>query len=327
MAEGPHNLIYNYGAPEYKLPYRTNDDTPLSLPIAPKSPMCTSPYMIGILDVRWDDPSIYAENNGLDFVGVNVYRTYDSPDAPYVKLNDTPIGVMFYRDQTSEVSVVDEDPVAGGRLIAGTNATGDWIVKTYNNPIVIPGSNGKINDSVANLVVRIKETAASDWVVVPAFRCMGETGEVFLIKNKVYNHTTNRLDDPILPDLSRGGEIRISYTYINGWIQTDINRKMYYRVTSVAVDPDTGSTIESPLDQTVAVSPYDMERIDWIWAESIRRNKFILEQGGERVKLFIRRWAGPRCSCWDQEYRTGRASCLSCYGTGYVGGTTDPTTY
>lgn len=316
MAEGPHNFIYNYGAPDFRLPYRTNDDTPLSLPLAPKNVMVTSPYMIGVLDVRWDDPSIYAENNGLDFEGVNVYRAYDGPDATYEKLNSTPVGVMFYRDQTREVEVVDEDPVAGGRFIAGTNATGDWIVKTYHQPIIIPGTNGKVADSVNSVIVRIKETSASDWQVVPAFRVMGETGEIFLIKNKVYNHTTNRLDDPVLPDLARGGEIRVTYTYINNWIQTDINRKIYYRVTSVAVDPDSGESRETPIDETVAVNPYDMERIDWIWAESIRRNRFILEQGGERVKLFIRRWAGTRCSCWDQEYRTGRASCLTCFPEG-----------
>lgn len=320
MAEGPHNFIYNYGAPDFKLPYRSNDDTPLSLPLAPKNVMVTSPYMIGVLDVRWDDPSIYAENNGLDFEGVNVYRAYDAPDATYEKLNSTPVGVMFYRDRTREVEVVDEDPVSGGRFIAGTNATGDWIIKAYHQPIVIPGTNGKVADSVNNVIVRVKETSTSDWVVVPAFRVIGETGEIFLIKNKVYNHTTNRLDDPILPDLARGGEIRVTYTYINNWIQTDINRKIYYRVTSVAVDPDSGDTKETPLNEAVAVNPYDMERIDWIWAESIRRNRFILEQGGERVKLFIRRWAGPKCSCWDEEYRTGRASCLRCYGTGYVGG-------
>lgn len=320
MADLPHNFIYNYGSPEYKLPYRSGDDTPLALPLAPKSPMVTSPYLIGVLDVRWDDPSIYAENNGMDFVGCNVYRAYDSPEAEYERVTTTPLGVLFYRDQTTEEPVVDEDPVAGGRLIAGTNATGDWIVKTYHRPIVIPGSNGKICDSVQYVTVRVKVTSASAWETVPAFRVMGETGEIFLINKKVYNNRTNRLDNPILPNLAQGGEIRVSYTYLNNWIQTDINRKVYYKVTSLAVCPGNSQLQETPLSQCVAVSPYDMERVDWIWAESIRRNRFILEQGGERVKLFIRRWAGTRCSCWDEEYRTGRSSCLSCYGTSYVGG-------
>jgi hypothetical protein len=320
MADLPHNFLYNYGAPEYKLPYRTNSDTPLSLPIGPKNVMVTSPYLIGVLDVRWDDPTLYAENNGMSFVGANVYRAYDSPEAPYEKLTTTPVGVLFYRDQTIEVPVVDEDPVAGGRLIAGTNATGDWIVKTYQKPLVIPGSNGKICDSIQYVTVRVMQTSTSPWVTVPAFRVMGETGEIFLISKKVYNNTTNRLDDPILPNLAAGGAIRVSYTYLSGWIQTDINRKVYYRVTALATCPGNDQLMETPLSQTVAVSPYDMERVDWIWAESIRRNRFILEQGGERARLFIRRWAGQRCTCWDQEYRTGRATHLLCFGTGYVGG-------
>ena len=29
----PHNFRDNYGRPDFKLPYRWNDDTPLSLPL------------------------------------------------------------------------------------------------------------------------------------------------------------------------------------------------------------------------------------------------------------------------------------------------------
>ena len=312
----PHNLIYNYGRPEFKLPYRSNDDTPLSLPLAPKNVHVTSPYLIGIIDIRWDIPSLYAENNGLNVTGVNIYKAYDSPEETYVKLNTTPVGALYYRDQTTENFVAQEDPMDGGRIIMGTNATGDWVAKTFYKPIVIPGSNGHIANNYTHVKVEIKETAASPYVIVPAWKVVGETGEVFLIKNPVYNHTTNQVDPPILPDPSQGGEIRISYTYINNHIQTDINRKIYYKVTTVAVDPDSGDTIETPLAQCDAISLYDMEKIDWIWAEAIRRNKWILEQGGERVKVFIRKWAGEKCPCWDEEYKTSKGDCHVCFPEG-----------
>ena len=320
----PHNFLDNYGRPDFKLPYRWNDDTPLKMPLGPKSVQATSPYLIGVIDIRWDNPTIYAEHNGLQVLGVNIYRAYDSPESTYTQINPSPIGALYYRDQTREVLASAEDPVSGGRFIAGTNATGDWIIHTYHKPIIIPGTNGKIAEHPKHVVVQIKPTAVDSFQTVPAWRVVGETGEVFLINRKVYNNITNRLDDPILPILSQGGEIRISYTYIDGWIQTDINRKIYYKVTTVALDPESSTLIETPLNEVEAVSLYDMERIDYIWAEAIRRNRWILEQAGERVKVFIRKWAGEKCPCFDEQYGQGKNDCTLCFGTGITSGFEGP---
>jgi hypothetical protein len=314
----------SYSRPGFKLPYREGDYTPPVLPLGPKSVHVTSPYLIGVIDIRWDNPGIYAEHNNLDMLGVNVYRSYDTPEGPYTKLNDTPVGSYYYRDETKEVTVLDEDPMQGGRLVAGTNATGDWIVKTYYKPIVIPGTNGQVTNSPRDVRVDIKPNSSSTFQTIPAFRVFGDAGEIYLIKDKVFNHTTHQIDNPILPDVNLGGEIRVSYNYINNAIQTDINRKIYYKVATVALDPETGDTLETPLGQIDPVSLYDMEKIDWIWAEAIRRNKWLLEQAGERVKLFIRKWAGERCSCWDDQYRQAKIDCPACYGTGYVGGYEGP---
>jgi len=320
----PHNLRYNYGRPDMRLPYRWNDDTPMSLPIGPKNLNVTSPYLIGIIDLRWDNPAIYGENNGVDVLGVNVYKSYDSPEGPYSKINDVPIGVLYYRDQTREIYVDQEDPMVGGRIIMGTNASGDWVVSTYNRPLIIPGTNGEIAQNPAHVKVEIKPTASDPFQTVPAFKVVGETGEIFLIKNQTYNQTTFQLDPPVLPHADLGGEIRVSYTYINNHIQTDIYRKIYYKVTTVAQQRESLEVIESPLNQCEAVSLYDMEKIDWVWAEAIRRNRWILEQGGERVKVFLRKWYGERCSCWDEQYRTSKEDCLSCFGTGFVYGYEGP---
>jgi hypothetical protein len=318
----PHNFNDNYGRPNFKLPYRWNDDTPLTLPLAPKSVQVTSPYLIGVIDIRWDNPGAYAENNDLQVLGVNIYRSYDSPDGTYKLLNTVPIGALYFRDKTSEVTELDEDPVAGGRFIAGTNATGDYIIHTYNRPIVIPGTNGKIAQHPKHITVSVKPTAIDQFQVVPAWRVVGETGEIFLNNKRVYNNVTNRLDEPVLPILSRGGAVKVSYTYINNLIQTDINRKVYYKATTVALRHC--DIIETPLNEVDAISPYDMERIDWIWAEAIRRNRYILEQGGERVKLFIRKWNGERCPCWDEQYGSAKSDDELCYGSGYIGGYEGP---
>lgn len=321
---GPHNFQYNYARPDFRLPYRSGSDRPYSLPLGPKNVFVTSPYIIGMIDIRWDSPTLYAEHNALNILGVNIYKSYDTPEGPYVLINTTPVGALYWRDQTKEVYANQEDPVSGGRLIAGTNATGDWVVHTYNKPLVIPGTNGEIAEARQHVKVEVKRTGVDSFVTVPAFKVVGETGEIFLIKNKIYNQTTNRLDDPILPELLNGGEIRVSYTYIDNHIQTDIYRKIYYKVTTVAETRDTHVQSETPLNEAEAFSLLDMERIDYIWAEAIRRNRWILEQAGERVNVFIRKWSGVRCPCWDYQYLNAKSDCTLCYSTGYVGGFEGP---
>lgn len=318
-------MEYNYNRPHFPLPYRDERFASKTLPLAPRNVNVTSPYLIGVLDIRWDNPSAYTENNGYEILGVNIYRSYDTPEGPYEKLNDTPIGALYYRDETTETYVYREDPTVGGRFIAGTTAKGEWIAKTYNRPIIIPGTNGKIANNHTHVLVEVRQTSSDSFVTVPAFKVVGEPGEIYLINSPVYNHTTNRCEPPILPDFDRGGEVRISYYYISNHIQTDIYRKTYYKVTSVAFDNTCGgSEKETPLNEVEAFSMYDMEKIDWIWAEAIRRNRWILFQAGERVKLFIRKWNGVRCSCWNDEYRQAKENCLICFGTGYVGGYEGP---
>lgn len=313
----PHQFLDNYGRPEMKLPYRSNDDTPYSLPLGPKNVNVTSPYLIGVIDIRWDNPNVYAEHSGLDILGVNVYRSYDNPEGPYTKINVTPVGALYYRDQTREQLIMDEDPMLGGRFIAGTNSTFDWVIKTYFKPLVVPGTNGKIlADNSKHVMVKVKKNSLSPFVEVPAWKVIGETGEIYLISNKVYNAKTNKLELPLLPDIASGGEVRVSYTYIDNLIQTDIARRIYYKVTTVAFDPDDSTTTETSLDQVEAINLYDMERVDYIWAEAIRRNRWILEQGGERVKVFIRKWAGERCTCYDEQYRTSKSDCHVCFPAG-----------
>lgn len=316
MTTSPHNFMDNYGRPNFKLPYRWNSDVPLTIPLGPKNVHATSPYLIGVIDIRWDSPTTYVEHNGYNVLGVNVYRSYDTPEGPYTKLNDVPIGALYFRDETREVWVDQEDPVAGGRLIAGTNANGDWVVHTFNKPLIVPGTNGDIAYHPKHVKIDIRPTSLDNFRTVPAFKVNGETGEIFLINRQVYNHQYNRLNPPVLPVLSSGGEIRVSYSYINNLIKLDANRKIYYKCTTVAVDGSNDEIKETPLNEVDAVSLYDMEKIDWIWAESIRRNRWLLEQAGERVKLFIRKWAGEKCPCWDEQYRTAKNDCHLCFAPG-----------
>lgn len=65
--------------------------------------------------------------------------------------------------------------------------------------------------------------------------------------------------------------------------------------------------------------PHSKERY---FLEIRNRHKFLLEMGGERVLLLKRKYAGDRCSKFDQVRKTNQqhGQDTECYGTGFVGG-------
>jgi hypothetical protein len=78
-------------------------------------------------------------------------------------------------------------------------------------------------------------------------------------------------------------------------------------------------------------SDSQIEQLDYIWREAIRRNNWILTQGGERIKLFVQKVAGVPCECRVEVESRIRAyskqpsnRCKICYGTGFVGGYEGP---
>lgn len=317
--------IVGQGKPSLSLPYRSGNDRGLTVPLAPRSQEVTSPYANGKIDIRWDDPSLYVDNSGYAFMGVNIYRCFDSPYGTYVRINNIPAQSHTYRDTTTENFVLHEDAMP--RLDPGNNPNGEWRFFVLNKPMVISGGTGAYACNYSHLKVEV-DTGNGIWVEVPAFKVDGRNGYVVLNSNRVYLPETNTFSDPLLPNLETGG-IRVSYTYMDKLLDTGLYRNIYYKVATVVRDSE-GNFLETPLDEIEARSLLDMENIDFTWKEAIRRNHWILDQGGENVKLFLRKWAGVPCQCTSEEYgrskRTGIGNnqCLVCFGTGYVGGYEGP---
>jgi hypothetical protein len=312
--------------PFFELPYRSGNDKPKSLPYAPKSVNVTSPYLVGSIDVRWDNPAIYTENNGLQVLGVNVYRAYDAPSAAYVKINVNPVSILFCRDQTSKVTVDREDALP--LLNAGQNPEGRWYFHTQHKQLTTLQSNATNTVTIDDILLEIDAGDGKGFQIVPAWKVDSIEGIVYLNTNRTYDPNLNIYKPPVLPNVLTGG-IRVSYLYLNGLIATDINRKIYYKVTTIAFDKDKNENIETPLSEIAAISLYDMEKIDYIWAEGIRRNRYLLQQAGERVKVFLRKWNGIRCPNYNITYGTCKGvglagGCQICYGGGYVGGYEGP---
>ena len=67
-----------------------------------------------------------------------------------------------------------------------------------------------------------------------------------------------------------------------------------------------------------------------MWREGVRRNQWALEQGGERVRLFLKKITGIPCSCRDFNRKTllymkqPDSRCKICFGTGIEGGYEGP---
>jgi len=308
------------GRPELNVPYRPSTKA-LTRPFAPKNVMVTSPYVIGKTDIRWDSPTLHPENSGLNILGCNVYRATESPFGTFVKVNAAPVGVLSYRDETKEEYVIEED--ATPTLIPGTGPDGRWLIYSQFRPIVMPGTNGRVSTRVQDIKVEIDDGDAT-FLEEPAFKLNGITGEIELIQNAVYNDVLEQVIPPRLP-WPPTGRVRISYTYIQHQVLSVLNQRIFYKVTTVAEDPDNpAQTIETPLDEIEAMSTFDMEILDWIWKEGIRRNRWILEQGGERVKVFLRRWMGTLCDSYQHVHGQSHHDCESCFGTNFVGGYEGP---
>ena len=267
-------------------------------------------------------------NADWNIVGVNVYRSDTGERGPYFRVNQIPVQALFYRDRTDLVDVQEIVLWDGGGVFKGDSPNNKgWRLKTRNNRVVKKVGNAIPANAPADVIVTV------DGVNWPAIQVFGPTGEIDLTTERMWDIATESFADPPIPTAT--SEVVVTYRYQRGNVLVntlDDRWKVFYRLTTIAVDPfGTSPTgfIETPLGYSPPISPMNSEQLDYIWREAIRRNNWILEQGGERVKLFLRRAAGVECRCvWDprlQEYsQQPMNSCLSCYGTGYVGGYEGP---
>jgi hypothetical protein len=109
-------------------------------------------------------------------------------------------------------------------------------------------------------------------------------------------------------------------------------QRIHYRATCVGIPIDKDLSlvqpqdlVETPIEHATVTSTMEVEKLDWIWREAIRRNRWILEQGGERVKIFLKKNMGLRCPCIPDDYHGQPINdCRDCYGTEFIGGYDGP---
>lgn len=294
-------------------------------PSPPLNVIVVSPFLPGVLDVRWDDPALLSANSDKVVLGVNVYRSDASDRGPFRRVNAYPVGGTFFRDYTN-VSLVSEEVVP---WVGGWQSKGDapnvarWTLCT-RYPIYKPKTQGVPANSSEDVVVSINGVPARVQGV------FGSTGEVTLDTTTVVDPRDTRYSPAPVP--GPDDVVTISYYTLRNLVSPGVDKKSFYRVTTVSVDPSLpGGLAETPLNVTAPSSDMQVEQLDYIWREAVRRNRWILEQGGEAVKLFVMKVNGAPCLCTQEMDAKARvfnkqpsSLCHTCWGTGFVGGYEGP---
>lgn len=319
------------------MPYATNRDRQISeleitkapWPLPPLNVFLTSGFEPGVFDLTWDDPSILGPNGRFCLLGVNVYRSFDSEFGPFHLVTELLLGSTFWRDRTDNELVVDED-VSNQFVLRGESGsaagqdTPRWVFKTLHFPIVKEASQAVNADNSDDVRVFI------DGVEAKVLRVHGFTGEVEIDPFIYANIATQKLDPSLVP--GPDSRVTCTYRYNRSLLKTDLVQRVFYRLTTVGVPKDKDLSVvqpqdfvETPLERATACHSYEVEKLDFMWREAVRRNRWILEQGGERVKLFLKKHVGLPCPCIPDDYhKQSLSDCTICFGTRVIGGYEGP---
>ena len=296
-------------------------------PIAPANPMVQSPFIRGVLDIRWDPPTQLARNSPFNVVGVNIYRSEGSDRGPYFRVNEYPVQGTFYRDRT-DYALIQEVVDWNTSWIFKGDAPNHyrWQLKTKNTI-------SKKYDSAAGDEPNWASDPRDVLVYIDGQQTdvdsvFGKTGEVTLVNEPSFDIATEtQINKPLFNEFSA---VEIHYYTPKNYLNSGLDRYLHYRLTTVVTDSTVPEGVrETPLAYATTVSNHEIEKLDYIWREAVRRNGWILQQGGERVKIFVRKICGIPCDCgrparqidFDGQHKN---SCTICFGTGYVGGYDGP---
>lgn len=297
-------------------------------PAPPLNVFMTSGYQAGVFDLCWDDPASLSLNSRFSILGVNVYRSFDSEFGPFERITSYPIGSLFWRDATQqavETSEVVEDSKwhLRGHETAELNGR-KFVFETVRRPLLQGGTQ--------NLLARTSDVRVQiNGVDVPILKVDAENGVVEIDATPYPNVATQSLDPVVDLAPGAGAVVTVAYRYSVNFVRTDLMQRIFYRVTTVGIpnfkaieNYQTQDLVETPLERAAATSNAEIEKLDWIWREAVRRNRWILDQGGERVKAFLKKNVGQTCPCSRDDYGQPISDCLLCFGTEILGGFEGP---
>jgi hypothetical protein len=246
-------------------------------------------------------------------IGFNVYRAYDAR-TNWVKLNPEPVAGQFYRDETTlepvKYVVQPQDWIDMGQ-------TGSYRFRLPEIPFsdVVEGR-PVVANSPNDVCVEITTAAG----VTTAYR----PAEVSGIDQTVWLRIDNTL--PVGGAVSSAPIIDFAtaevYTVIFKRLVNFVDLALNMARTFYAVIPVTDHGEEHAPDAfgTEVVNTLEVDHMDYVQAEMVRRNAWIFEQRAEPASLLIKRRYGYKCGCTENGTQIPLTRCPSCYETGIVSG-------
>ena len=88
---------------------------------------------------------------------------------------------------------------------------------------------------------------------------------------------------------------QVTYKKLHNFVDiyTSLNRT-YYTVVPVG---DKGELHKPGAQGSVVKNTQEVDEIDWVYAEMVRRNQYLFETTGEPAYIMFRKWRGEPCGC------------------------------
>lgn len=261
---------------------------------------------IGVRDLYWA--------NDLDqtVIGYNMYRAFDAP-RDWSKINISPIPGKMYRDQTQLEEVTYA--VQPSDWIEFGSEYGRYSFKVPERLIYSGIIKGRA--SIANSTRDVKFYI--DGVQHEVAGVEGMDGIVRLRNTLDLRKDGGVIETRSLPDITLTNVFTLVYYRLRNFVDIYQNgTRTFYTVVPVGpggAEKHAPGAMGSPVVNTMEV-----DAMDYMQAEMVRRNAWLFEQVAEPAYLFIRRTKGSVCHCIDKDQGTARTGCKACYETGVVGG-------
>lgn len=242
-----------------------------------------------------------------DFVLLGTFSNYsDDVNVEFSgKSEDKQVEIKF-----SEFTVESGYPI----LIQPLNPRKEYLIYLSQRPIVDDSGKNKPTDDSRFVNVTIDGQQAYIRLL------QGLEGVVELETNKVYDEVKKQYFTPPVPN--EFSTVLVSYRVPTHTTNLRLRKNYFYKVTCVTSEDETDLDLISPVTMTP-------DKMTYMFEEAVRRNAWLLDQGGERVLLYIKKKAGVKCYCTyrDLKERTHKQpdqDCETCFGSGFVGGFDGP---
>lgn len=278
-----------------------NADLPLTLPTT---------EVTGIFRITRSGDIVttyFFDNIANVFVVLGTFSNYDDDVKVELvgKSEDKQIEVKF-----SDFVVESGYPI----LIQPLNPRKEYLIYLSQRPVVDDSGKNKPTDDSKFVNVTIDGQQAYVRLL------QGLEGVIQLETDKVYDEVKKRHFSPPVPN--EFSTVLVSYRVPTHTTNLRLRKNYFYKVTCVTSEDETDLDLISPVTMTP-------DKMTYMFEEAVRRNAWLLDQGGERVLLYIKKKAGVKCHCTyrDLKERTHKQpdqDCETCFGSGFVGGFDGP---